>query len=100
MHHPANYSLAMCEHTGEVLRNFILVIHRDIGREHSLTGRRNYLMTEAVNSLSAAAGPELSTTRNRIANQASYSATAGLAWARVYLLYRPGSGVRIIQPER
>ena len=71
MHHPATRSLAMCEHTGGVLRDFIVVIHRDICREHSLIGRRNCLMTEAANSLSAAAGPELSTTRNPIANLAS-----------------------------
>ena len=70
MHHPAKRSLAMCEHTG-VLRDFIVVIHRDICREHSLFGRRNCLMTEAANSLSAAADPELSTTRNPIANLAS-----------------------------
>ena len=80
MHHPAKRSLAMFEHTEEVLRDFIVVIHRDICREHSPIGRRNCLMTEAANSLSAAAGPELSTTRNPIANLASHSATAGLAW--------------------
>ena len=71
MHHPPKRSLAMCEHTGGVLRDFTLVIHRDICREHSLIGRRNCLMTEAANSLSAAAGPELPTTRNPIANLAS-----------------------------
>ena len=38
---------------------------------NSLIGRRNCLMTEAANSLSAAAGPELSTTRNGIVNLAS-----------------------------
>ena len=37
----------------------------------SLIGRRNSLMTEAANSRSAAAGPELSTSRNPIANLAS-----------------------------
>ena len=58
MHHPAKRSLAMCEHTGGVLRDFIVVIHRDICREHSLIGRPNCLMTEAANSLSAAAGAE------------------------------------------
>ena len=61
----------MCEHTGEVLRDLIVVIHRDICCEHSLIGRRNCLMTEAANSLSAAVGPELSTTRNPVANLAS-----------------------------
>ena len=71
IHHPAKRSLAMCEHTGGFLRDFIVAIHRDICREHSLIGRRNCLMTEAANSLSAAAGPELSTTRNPIANLAS-----------------------------
>ena len=44
----------MCEHTGGVLADFVLVFHRDICREHNLIGRRNYLMTEAPNSLSAA----------------------------------------------
>ena len=33
IHHPAKRSLAMCEHTGGVLRDFIVVIHRDICRE-------------------------------------------------------------------
>ena len=51
--------------------DFVLVFHRDICREHNLIRRRNYLMTEAANSLSVAAGPELSTTRNPIANLAS-----------------------------
>ena len=58
MHHPAKRSLAMCEHTGGVVRGLIVVIHRDICREHSLIGRRNCLMTEAANSLSAAGSPE------------------------------------------
>ena len=61
----------MCDNTGGVLRDFVLVFHRDICREHSLIGRRNFLMTAAANSLSAAAGPELSITRNYIANLAS-----------------------------
>ena len=100
MHHPAKRSLAMCEHTGGVLRDFIVVIHRDIYREHSLIGRRNCLMTEAANSLSAAAGPELSTTRDPIATLASDSATAGLAWVRVCVLWRPGASVRRTQAER
>ena len=94
------HSLAMCEQTGGILRDFIVVIHRDICREHSLIGRRNSLMTEAANSLSAAAGPELSTTRNHIANLASDSATAGLAWVRVCVLWRPGASVRRTQAER
>ena len=71
MYHPAKRSLAMCEHTAGVLRDFIVVIHRDIYPEHSLIGRRNCLMTEAANSLSATAGPELWTTTNPIANLAS-----------------------------
>ena len=50
---------------------FILAIHCDICHEHGLIGRRNCLVTEALNSRSAAAGPELSTTRNLIANLAS-----------------------------
>ena len=54
IYHPAKRSLAMCEHTGGVLADFVLVFHRDICREHNLIGRRNYLMTEAPNSLSAA----------------------------------------------
>ena len=61
----------MCEHIGGILRDFVLVFHRDICLENSLIGRRNCLMTEAANSLSAAAGPELSKTRNHIANLAS-----------------------------
>ena len=63
--------LRMCEHTGGVLREPVLIIHRDICREHSLIGRCDFLMNEAVNSLSAAAGPGLSITRNPIANLAS-----------------------------
>ena len=86
MHHPAQRSLAMYEHTGGDLRDFIVVIHRNICREHSLIGRRNCLLTEAANSLSAAARPELSTARNPIANLTSDSATAGLAWVRVCIL--------------
>ena len=68
----------------------MVVIYRDIRREHSLIGQRNCLMTEAANSLSAAAGPELSTTRYPITNLAPNSATAGLAWVRVCVLWRPG----------
>ena len=97
MHHPAKRSLAMCEHTGGVVRDLIVVINRDICREHSLIGRRNCLMTEAANSLSVAAGPELSTSRNPIANLASDSATAGLAWVRVCVLWHPGVSVRRTQ---
>ena len=101
MHHPAKRSLAMCENTGVPrVRDFIVVIHRYICCEHSLIRRRNCLMTEAANSLSAAAGPELSTTRNPIANLASDSATAGLAWVRVCVLWRPGASVRRTQAER
>ena len=74
-------------------------IHRDIYREHSLIRRRNCLMTEAANSLSAAAGPELSTTRNPIANLALDSATAGLACVRV-CVWRPGASARRTQAER
>ena len=55
----------MCERTGGVLGDFIVVIHRDIRREHSLIGRRNYLITEAANSLSAAGSPELWNTISR-----------------------------------
>ena len=58
INHPAKRSLAMCEHTGGVLGDFVLLVHRDICREHSLIGRRKYFMDEAANSLSAAAGPE------------------------------------------
>ena len=99
VHHPAKRSLAICEHTGGVLRDFI-VIHRDICREHSLSGRCNCLMTEAANLPLAAAVPELSTTRNHIANLASDSATAGLAWVRVCVLWRPGASVGRTQAER
>ena len=100
MHHRAKRSLAICEHTGRVPRDFIEVIHRDICREHSLIGRRNCLMSEGANSLSAAAGPELSTTWSPIANLASDSATAGLAWVRVCVLWRPGASVRRTEAER
>ena len=99
MNHAAKRSLAMCEYTGGFLRDLIVVIHRDICREHSLIGRRNCLMTEAANSLSAAARRELSTT-SPIANLASDSATAGLAWVRVCVLWRPGASVRRTQAER
>ena len=58
IYHPAKRSLAICEHTGGVLGDFVLLVHRDICREHSLIGRRKYFMDEAANSLSAAAGPE------------------------------------------
>ena len=100
IHHPAKRSLAMCEHTGRVLRDFIVDIHRDICREHRLIGRRNCLMIEAANSLSTAAGPELSTTRNPIANLASDSATTGLVLVRVCVLWRPGALVGRAQAER
>ena len=100
MQHPAKRPLAMCGHTAVVLRHFIVVIHRDICREHSLIGRRNCLMSEGANSLSAAAGPELSTTWSPIANLASDSATAGLAWVRVCVLWRPGASVRRTEAER
>ena len=56
MHHPAKRSFAMCEHKGGVLRDFFVVIDRDICREHSLIGRRNCLMTEAANSSSCGPG--------------------------------------------
>ena len=57
-------------------------------------------MTEAANSLSAAADAELSTTGNPIANLDSESSTAGLAWVRVCVLRRPGASVRRTQAER
>ena len=41
MHHPAKRSLPMREHTGRVLRAFVVVFHCDICGEHSLIGRRN-----------------------------------------------------------
>ena len=90
----------MCEHAGGVLRDFIVAIHHDICREHSLIGRRNCLMAEAANSPLAAAVPEVSTTRHPIANLASDSATAGLAWVRVCVLWRPGASVGRTQAER
>ena len=34
-------SMAMCEHTVGLLRDFVVVFHCDICREHSLIGRRN-----------------------------------------------------------
>ena len=87
----------MCEHTGGVLRHFDLVFHATFSV--NITGRRNCLMTEAANSLSAADGPE-SITRNPIANLASDKATAGLAWVRVCVLWRPGASIGRTQPER
>ena len=51
--------------------DFVLAFHRDICREGSLIGRRNYLMTEAAKSLSAAVETKLSITRLYIANLAS-----------------------------
>ena len=69
--HPAKGSLAMCKHTGQVLGDFVAVFHPDIFPEDSLIGRRNYLATKTANLLSAAAGPDLSKTRNPIANLAS-----------------------------
>ena len=62
--HPAKRSLAVCEHTGGVLGAFVVVFHGNICREHCLIGRPNCLMTQAANSLSAAAGPELPKARN------------------------------------
>ena len=47
--------------------------------------------------LSAAAGPELSKTRNPIANLASDSAAAGLAWVRVCVLWRPRASLGRMQ---
>ena len=88
IHHPAKRSLAMCERTGGVLRDFVLVFPRDICREHSLIGRRNCVMTEAANSLSAAAGPELSTTRKETYRQSSF----GLGHGRTRL----GLGLRAV----
>ena len=61
----------MYEHTGGVLRDFVFVFHCDICREHGVIRRRNCLMTEAASTLTAAAGPEFSITRNHIANLAS-----------------------------
>ena len=90
----------MCEDTGRVLRDFVVDNHREICREHGLIGRRNCLITEYANSLSAPAGPESSTTRNPIANLSSDSATAGLAWVLVCVLRRPGASVRKTQTER
>ena len=55
-------------------------------------------MTEA-NSRSAAAGPELSISRNHIANLALDSTTAGLAFAQVSVVWRPGASVGRIQAD-
>ena len=79
----------MCEHAGGVLRDFIVVIHRDICREHSLIGRPNCLMTEAANSLSAAAGAEF---RHLGINRQSIF---GLGHGRTRL----GSGLRAVAPR-
>ena len=62
----------------------------DICPEHSLIGWRNCLMTEAANSLSAVAGPEVSTTRNLIV-QYSFGSGNG----RTHL----GSGLRAVAPR-
>ena len=51
IHYAAKRSLATCQHTGVLLGDFVVVFPRDICREHSLIGRRNYLMAEAANSL-------------------------------------------------
>ena len=45
VHHRARRSLTVCEHTGGVLRDLAMAFHRNIFRDHSLIGRRNYLMT-------------------------------------------------------
>ena len=100
IHHPAKRSLAMCERTGGVLRDFVLVFPRDICREHSLIGRRNCVMTEAANSISAVAGSELSIARNHIANLGSDLATSGFARIRLCVLWRPGTSVGRTQAER
>ena len=86
--HNESYAISLC-----------VAIYRDVCREHSLIGRRNCSMTEAAKSLSAAAGPELSITSNHIADAASDSATAGLAWVRVSVLWRPGASVGRAQAE-
>ena len=99
-HHPATCSLPMCENTRGVLRDFVLVVHRDIRREHSPIGRRNCLMTEAANSLSTDEGPEFPIKRTPIANLASDEATGGLAWVRVCAVWRPGASVGRTQSAR
>ena len=71
VHHGTKRSLAVCEHIGEVLGDFILVFYRDICPEDSLISRRNYLTSETANSLSAAAGPGLWKSWNLIMNLAS-----------------------------
>ena len=95
IHHPGKLSSAMCEHTEGILREFVVVFHRDICREHSLIGRRNCLMIEAANSLSAAAGPELSM------NYIGILSPIGLAWLLgSCVLWRPGASVGRTQAER
>ena len=59
IYHPAKRSLAICEHTGGVLGDFVVVFHRDIYREHSLIGRRNYLITEICEIAFSRRGPEI-----------------------------------------
>ena len=100
IHHPAKVSLAVCEHTGGLLGDLVLVFHRGFCPEDSLISRRNYLTTEAANSLSAAAGPELSKTRNPVIDLASDLATAGLVCVRVCVLWRPDASVGRMQGER
>ena len=89
MHPPAKRSLAMREHTGGVLRDFIVANHRDICREHSLIGLRNCLMTESANSPSATTAPEVSITSNR---QSSF----GLGHSRTCVASR----LRSVAPQR
>ena len=72
IHHPGKRPLAMCEHTRGALGDYALAFRRKICLEHSPIGRRNYyLMTDAANSLSDAASPELAKPGTSIANLAS-----------------------------
>ena len=52
VHHGTKRSLAVCEHIGEVLGDFILVFYRDICPEDSLIRGRNYITTETANAFS------------------------------------------------
>ena len=86
----------MCERTGGVLGGFVLVFHRDICHEDNLIRRckLQHLKTEVTHSVSAAAGPKLSKTRNPIANLASDLAAPGLVWVRVCATWRPDASAR------
>ena len=76
------------------LGDFVVVFHRDIYRQHGPIKRPNYLMAEAANSLSAAAGPELSKTTRKI--ESYRQSSFGLGYSKAAHL---GSGLRAVAPR-